>query len=163
MVLIKYQKIFIQYIINNIYYIIMNSKNIIFQDLIKNQRKILLPERKLSLSDLKRISSYLTTSIFTENCSIWCGYVTEIKNNCHFVNFFFNGKKQALHRILYYNFVDDICDNEYLKFSCDNKGKCCCINHIMKVVNTTDKPKPHYETVEIDVVPKNKKKITVEF
>lgn len=110
------------------------NKNLIFQELIRNQRKNLNADKKLNLSDLKRISSYLNKSIFTEDeCSLWDGYVTEIKNSSAFVNFFFNGKKQALHRLLYYNFINDINDNEYLKFTCCNKGKCCCINHLVLV------------------------------
>jgi hypothetical protein len=110
------------------------NKNLIFQELIQNQRKNLSADKKLNLSDLKRISSYLNKSIFTEDeCSLWDGYVTEIKNLSAFVNFFFNGKKQALHRLLYYNFINDINDNEYLKFTCCNKGKCCCINHLVLV------------------------------
>jgi len=110
------------------------NKNLIFQELIQNQRKNLSADKKLNLSDLKRISSYLNKSIFTEDeCSLWDGYVTEIKKSSAFVNFFFNGKKQALHRLLYYNFINDINDNEYLKFTCINKGKCCCINHLVLV------------------------------
>ncbi len=78
----------------------------------------------MSLSDLKRIASYLNSSIFTNECSFWNGYITvsklSVKSETAFVNFFFNGKKQALHRILYYNFIDDLNENEYLKFSCEN-------------------------------------------
>ena len=90
------------------------NKTIIFQELIQNQRKNIISDKKLSLSDLKRISIYLSNSIFTNDCSLWDGYVTEIKNNNAFVNFFFNGKKQALHRLLYNNFVNDINENEYI-------------------------------------------------
>ena len=129
--------------------------NIIYQDLIKNQRKNLILEKKLSLSDLKRIASHLTESIFTKNCSLWTS-----ENNSDFVNFFFNGKKQALHRLLYYNFVDDINNTQYLKYSCDNKGKCCCLQHIIKVNNNE---LINHEVNNIDINNKNKKKITVEF
>jgi hypothetical protein len=129
--------------------------NIIYQDLIKNQRKNLILEKKLSLSDLKRIASHLLESIFTENCSLW-----KSENNSDFVNFFFNGKKQALHRLLYYNFVDDIDNTQYLKYSCLNKGKCCCLNHIIKVNNNE---LINHEVNNIDINNKNKKKITVEF
>lgn len=114
------------------------NKTIIFQELIQNQRKNIISDKKLSLSDLKRISLYLSNSIFTNNCSLWDGYVTEIKNNNAFVNFFFNGKKQALHRLLYNNFVNDINENEYLKFNCENKGKCCTISHIILLKDKID-------------------------
>ena len=144
--------------------------NNIFQELIKNQRKNLISDKKLSLSDLKRISSYLETSIFSNNCSFWTGYVTEIKStydseskSSSFVNFFFNGKKQALHRLLYYNFVDDLLDNEYLKFNCNKKSHCCTLSHIIKVnENKSDTDK--ILLINIDKKESKKKKdITVEF
>ena len=34
--------------------------------------------------------------------------------------------------MLYINYVEDISENEYVKFSCKNKGKCCNINHMKK-------------------------------
>jgi hypothetical protein len=141
-----------------------NNKNFYYQELISKQRKNLASDKKLTLLDLKRISSYLNASIFTCNCSLWSGYVTQFKNNCPYVNFFYNGKKQALHRLLYYNFIDDVGDNEYLKFNCENKGKCCCINHIIKVRSNNTKPKEiiydcHDEIKET----KKQKNITVEF
>lgn len=107
------------------------NKNIIFQELIQNQKKNICSEKKLSLSDLKRISLYLSNSIFTQNCSLWKGYITDIKNNHALVNFFFNGKKQALHRLLYNNFINEVHENEYLKFTCENKGQCCSVAHIV--------------------------------
>lgn len=143
------------------------NKNLIFQELIQNQRKNLSADKKLNLSDLKRISSYLNKSIFTEDeCSLWDGYVTEIKNSSAFVNFFFNGKKQALHRLLYYNFINDINDNEYLKFTCCNKGKCCCINHLVlvKEKNKEDKNETEinkYEEKESELNKRNNKKIKI--
>ena len=110
--------------------------NIIYQELINNQRKKLIGNKQLTLFDLKRIASYLNSSIFTNDCSFWTGYVTNSSTEKHisgFVNFFFKGKKQALHRLLYYNFIDDIGENEYLKFSCENQGKCCTLKHIIKI------------------------------
>jgi len=139
------------------------NKNIIYQELIKKQRKNISVDKKLSLSDLKRISLQLSNSIFTEKCVLWEGYVTEIKNTNALVNFFFNGKKQALHRLLYNNFIEDISENEYLKFSCENKGKCCSIIHIIllkeKVENNLD-IKIDDENQENN---KEKKNIIVEF
>jgi len=155
--------------------------NYIFQELIKKQRKNLIADKKLSLSDLKRVSSYLNSSIFTHECTLWSGYVTESKSskktsNLHFINFFFNGKKQALHRLLYYNFVDELNDNEYLKFSCENKGKCCCLEHIIKVneknkdekelVDKSEELSENLEKTSENLEKKeskNKKIITVEF
>jgi hypothetical protein len=71
--------------------------NNIYQELIKNQRKNLIGGKTLTLFDLKRISSYLNSSIFTNDCSFWTGYVTNSSTEKHisgFVNFFFKGKKQ---------------------------------------------------------------------
>jgi hypothetical protein len=144
------------------------NKTIIFQELIQNQRKNIITDKKLSLSDLKRISLYLSNSIFTNNCSLWEGYVTEIKNTNAFVNFFFNGKKQALHRILFNNFVGDVNENEYLKFTCKNKGKCCNITHIVLLKEKIDNNEENKieETIVESIIncnEKGKKNITVEF
>jgi hypothetical protein len=118
----------------------INDKNNIYQELIQNQRKGLNNDKQLDLSDLKRISNYLGTSIFGDKCSLWTGYVTNFKNKGSYINFFFKGKKISLSRLLYYNFVDNIEDNEYLKYSCNNKGKCCCLNHIVK--SNSEKAEP---------------------
>jgi hypothetical protein len=149
------------------------NKTIIFQELIKNQRKNIITDKKLSLSDLKRLSLYLSNSIFTNKCSLWEGYVTEIKNTNAFVNFFFNGKKQALHRLLYNNFVDDVNENEYLRFNCENKGQCCSISHICllkkKIENVIEDDKlesikPEDSLInEISETNKSKKTIIIEF
>ena len=72
--------------------------------------------------------------LFRSKCVIWQGYITYIEStNVHYVNFFFDGKKHALHRLLYLNFIGEVKANEYLKYSCNNKGKCCNINHIYKI------------------------------
>jgi len=151
--------------------------NNIFQELIKKQRKNLVSDKKLLLSDLKRIASYLNSSIFTNECCFWNGYITvsksSIKSETSFVNFFFNGKKQALHRILYYNFIDDLNENEYLKFSCDNKGKCCSLIHFIKVNEKNSNQvapdtsnlisEKNLEINDTKKESKNKKSIIVEF
>ena len=112
-----------------------NLSNIILYDLIINQRNIINNNMRLSYNDLKRISKYLITTIFNNNdCCIWNGYLSTIKNNKHnYINFFFNKKKYSLQRLLYINYIDDLNNNEYIKYNCDNKGSCCNINHIYKV------------------------------
>ena len=67
-----------------------NLSNIILYDLIINQRNIINNNMRLSYNDLKRISKYLITSIFNNNdCCIWNGYLSTIKNNKHnYINFF---------------------------------------------------------------------------
>ena len=85
-------------------------------------------EKRLSESDMKRIIKYTNNSIFDKNeCCLWKGYITCNKNK--YINFYFNKKKTALHRLLYNNFVDNLHDNSYLSYSCNNKGICCNINH----------------------------------
>lgn len=145
----------------------MNNQNNIFQELIQNQRKIIISDKKLNLNDLKRISTYLTKSIFSSECSIWNGYITQFKNDTYYINFYFNGKKVALHRLLYNNFIGDLGDSEYLKYTCDNKGKCCNLNHFKKVVsdNLNNIEKNNETNIQhIDISQnKIKKNITVEF
>jgi len=136
------------------------NKTIIYQELIKKQRKNLVGDRKLLVQDLNRIASYLPDSIFTDKCSLWQGYITEINNNL-FVNFFFNCKKKALYIILFYNFVNDVYPNEYLKFTCENKGKCCSVNHIILSKTIEDKPIVIDEVVSKEHT--QKKDITVNF
>ncbi len=110
------------------------NNDIILCKLIKNQKQNISLEKKLTFSDLKRISSNLSNDIFDDNCSLWNGYVTNLnskKNNCY-ISFFYKNKKIALHRLLYINFIGELKDDEYLKFICENKGKCCSLNHLVK-------------------------------
>ena len=120
------------------------TKKEILDELIKKQLKN-VTTHKLSYDDIKRLSKYIKSSIFDENnCSLWNGYVTNTDNETKgvYINFYYKGKKIALHRILYTNYIGQLTDNEYLKFSCENKGKCCNIMHIQKfkyVVNKNAK------------------------
>ena len=99
------------------------------EELIKNQLNC--PDNlKLKHSDLLRITKYTDKSLFGNECCIWKGYITETKNS-KYINFYFNKKKLALHRILYNNYIGSL-GNEYLDYSCKNKNICCNINHIKK-------------------------------
>jgi hypothetical protein len=111
------------------------SNNDILIELINNQIKTLPNDKKLLYNDLKRICKYIKTSIFTDECSLWYGYITIIKNDDKksYINFYYAGKKYALHRLLYLNFKGELNDSEYIKFNCINKGKCCNINHFYKI------------------------------
>ncbi len=111
------------------------SNNDILIELINNQIKTLPNDKKLLYNDLKRICKYIKTSIFTNECSLWYGYITIIKNDDKksYINFYYAGKKYALHRLLYLNFKGELNDSEYIKFNCINKGKCCNINHFYKI------------------------------
>jgi hypothetical protein len=111
------------------------SNNDILVELLTNQLTNIPNEKKLLYNDLKRISKYLNNSIFTDECSIWTGYITVIKNDDKnsYINFYYSGKKYALHRLLYNNFIGILSDSEYIKFKCVNKGICCNINHFYKI------------------------------
>lgn len=88
---------------------------------------------KLSEKDLKRILKYTNIDIFGDQCVIWNGYITQGKNK--YINFFYKGKKIALHRLLYINFVGELDEHSYLTYICENAGICCNVNHI-KIKNS---------------------------
>lgn len=111
------------------------DSNELFKELITKQLKNVPQNKKLQYTDLKRVCKYINSSIFDENqCSLWNGYITNANNTCKgtYVNFYFRKNKAALHRLLYANFVGELEKDEYLKFSCENKGKCCNITHLKK-------------------------------
>ncbi|MBA42837.1 MAG: hypothetical protein CMF62_02370 [Magnetococcales bacterium] len=117
------------------------DNNELFKELIEKQKNDLPISLKLQFNDIKRICKYINQSIFDHNnCVIWDGYVTNInnQNKGKYINFYFRKKKVALHRLLYTNFIGDLSDNEYLKFSCENKGTCCNVYHLNKF--TYNKP-----------------------
>lgn len=112
----------------------IKSNNFI-KELIQKQISTVSLSKKLSYGDLKRISKFLSSSIFDEEkCSIWNGYITNKtkKSKGIYINFYFNHKKIALHRLLYLNYIGDILNTEYIKYTCENKGRCCNINHMKK-------------------------------
>ena len=118
---------------NNILSELINN-NSILSELFVNQLKNISPQKKLSYCDIQRINKFLKTSIFSSNCSLWTGYITNDKNinKGVYINFYYNKKKIALHRLLYANYVGEISDKEYIKYNCINKGKCCNIHHMSK-------------------------------
>ena len=114
------------------------NKKELLNELLKNQLKQIIPYFKLTYKDFTRIIKNISTSIFDPNkCCIWDGYITNSQTTkSPYVNFYFKDKKVALHRILYHNFIGVINDGEYLKFTCNNRGKCCNIHHFIKYNNT---------------------------
>jgi len=114
----------------------MNKKNII-KELLNNRITTCPQDYKLSDSDIIKISNNIDKSIFNKNeCSIWKGYITNNKNSRReYINYKINNKNKVLHRILYNNYVSELKKNEYIKFICNNKGKCCNINHLKKIKN----------------------------
>lgn len=120
--------------------------------LLEKQRKDVPITKKLRYNDMKRLCKYIDSNIFDENvCTLWNGYITNIDNvnKGVYINFYFKGKKIALHRLLYINFIGDLADDEYLKYSCENKGKCCNVTHLQKFKYTKTKDmKETNETVK---------------
>ena len=107
------------------------NHDLILIELIKSQLKNIPSDKRLSYDDLKRISKFLNKTIFNNECSLWTGNVTIIKNDIKntYINFYYTGKKHSIHRLLYNNFIGELSDSEYIKFKCKNKGRCCNINH----------------------------------
>lgn len=133
----------------------MNNKILI--ELIENQISNIDTENKLYLSDMQRLSKNINDSIFDKNnCCLWNG--TKIKKNNnkgYYINFYFNKKKMSLHRILYINFIGNLNKNEYLKFTCCNKGLCCNINHITKIKKKENKLQKSESLITLKKIPSN--------
>ena len=111
------------------------DSNELLTELITKQIKDLAYDKKLQYADLKRICKYINTSIFDKNrCCMWNGYITNSNNSNKgtYINFYFRKKKAALHRLLYINFIGELDYDEYLKFTCEEKGRCCNISHLKK-------------------------------
>lgn len=130
------------------------SNNELLTVLVSKQLSNVEPKKKLRYSDMKRICKYIKSSIFDENkCCLWSGYVTNANNDQKgtYINFYFKKKKAALHRLLYANFIDKIGTNEYLKFTCDNKGQCCNVMHLRKFKYKKNKDKAKETKKEVKI------------
>lgn len=136
----------------------MSKKNKILVELLEKQKKDVDNNIKLQYDDLRRITKYINTSIFSNNCCVWTGHVanTNNKKKCKYINFYFKNKKVALHRLLYSNYIGPLKKKEYLKFSCNNRGLCCNVTHLEK---------HKYSTISNDdkSQKKNKKKVKKNF
>lgn len=113
----------------------MSSKKKLLAELCVKQRKHDNEKYQLEINDLTRFLKHVETSIFNTNeCVLWSGSLTKCNNGkSHYVNYYLNKRKLALHRILYINFVGDLDNKQYLKYTCDNPGRCCNIKHFIKV------------------------------
>lgn len=114
-----------------------NHETNLLKELAKYQRDIrFIPEdKRIQFTDLKRIVKFIPCSIFGNTCCIWKGYITNnhsLKKG-KYVNFYFKNKKKALHRLLFINFKDDLKENEYIKYICENKGSCVSLNCMRKL------------------------------
>ena len=114
----------------------MNKEEIV-NKLFNNQLKNIDHKYRLNTKDIIRLASYINSDPFSEtDCCKWRGAISKSTHQSKYINFWFNKKKQALHRILYLNYKGELLKNKYLKFTCLNpnmKGICCNINHIILI------------------------------
>jgi len=147
------------------------NRNDIFKQLIDNQIDSVPYQWKLGVNDMKRISKHIETSIFDNSvCCLWTGYITNVNNKMKgtYINFYFKNKKVALHRLLYSNFISPLNQNEYIKFSCDNKGTCCTLGHFEKYTyikrsTQTDQNKKKSNDQQLSIMIDNKDDLIVDF
>jgi len=147
---------------------LIDESNIILKELLNKQLKNINIQNKLNFNDIKRISKFLTTSIFDDNkCSLCNVYIKNENNNLKgtYINFYYNKKKIALHRLLYENYIDRINEDDYIKFTCQNKGKCCNINHLKKFsYNKNDVIVNNNQNLDNNIkINLDKNKLTLEF
>ncbi len=102
-------------------------------------------KKRLNVKDIIRFVSYIKSDPFSlTRCCEWHGSISKSSHQSKYINFWFNKKKQALHRILYANYKGNLPKNKYLKFSCvdpNMHGICCNINHIEIINNQSDQTK----------------------
>jgi len=138
----------------------MNKEEII-NKLYDNQIKDIEPKYRLNSKDIIRLSSYISGDPFSETeCCQWKGAISTSSHQSKYINFWFNKKKQALHRILYLNYKGPLHKNKYLRFSCPNqhmRGVCCNINHL-DLINKDDIEENNNN--ELEVISKIKKSIS---
>ena len=110
----------------------------LFINLIKKQKNN-IPNvgnySKLTFDDIKRLDKYIKGNIF--NSYACCIYKGELKKA--YATISFKGKKVSVHRLLYHNYIDNITKDDYVYFSCYNKGACCNLNHF-KILKNKKKP-----------------------
>ena len=135
----------------------ISNKNNYLLEMIRNQRKNIPYNMKLYLNDLRRIIDFIPSSIFTNECCQWQGYITNFNNDKKgtYVNFYYKKKKRALHRLLFVNFKDSLEVNEYVRFTCEHKGYCCSINCMYKVKYNNIKKLSNTKNIKNNISNKN--------
>lgn len=124
----------------------------IFKLMSERQRKNAGEQYRLTENDLRRISKYIINDIFTtkHQCIIWDGYINQKGHKTQYAKISFRGKKVLLHRLLYHNFIADVCENDEILYTCKNRGKCCTLAHLQLRSKTIkeEQPKPKKLTNE---------------
>lgn len=98
-------------------------------DMVSNQRKDIKPSGgydRITFKQLRRIDLNLRGNIFGTDCVLWANEADKHKK---YIGITFNGKKVSLLRLLYLNYIDDIDQKDFIYYLCENRGKCCCLNH----------------------------------
>ncbi len=130
-----------------------NSIDTVLSELLSKQLNKIDKSKKLDYRDIVRLRKHIDKSIFNKDeCVLWKGYITNLnkKEKGAYINFFYKKKKYALHRLLYINYIGPLYDDEYLKFTCENKGCCCNINHLTKTIKEDVNNKDIYSEKNID-------------
>ena len=132
----------------------MNKEEIV-EKLYEYQLKDIDNRYRLNEKDIIRLASYLSGDPFSlNNCCRWVGAISKSSHNSKYINFWFNKRKQSLHRILYYNYIGDLPNSKYLRFTCrdaDMRGICCNINHF-ELINKNE------HKIDDNTIDTNKKK-----
>jgi hypothetical protein len=104
------------------------------QKLAEKQIKDVPSKKKLNMNDFKRIVGNLNTSIFNKKqCAIWNGNIISDENEGLCIEFYFRRRIVKLHRLLYANYIGPLNNDQYIKFTCGNKKRCCNIHHMIKL------------------------------
>lgn len=107
----------------------MDHKDHIYEELCELQCQDCEDRFKFQKKHLKRLTKYIDSSIVGDECCMWTGYICNTKKNrIPHINFNINNKKYNLHRLIGYNFLG-MKSNQYIKYTCENKGRCLNINH----------------------------------
>lgn len=119
------------------------EESVSFLELFKRKQLPLLPkETELQESDFKKLHKNLPDDIFGSECAIWGGVYCNMgkKHKGIYINYYFNKKKESLHRLLYKNYVNSkLGEKQYLWHTCHNK-LCCNPTHMI-VKKDKDLPK----------------------
>ncbi len=101
----------------------------IFLKFLENQKDSIPPYQnygKMSFEDIQRVERNIQKDIFANECCIYKG---EIKNG--FASISYKSKKVSVQRLLYHNYIGTIRRNQIIQYSCENKGLCCCLEHLI--------------------------------
>lgn len=90
---------------------------------------------ELQERDFKKIQKHLENKdIFGTECSSWSGVFCNKgkEKKGIYINYYFNHRKESLHRLLYRNYVNaKLADKTYLVHKCSNK-LCVNVSHMIE-------------------------------